>query len=55
MLVDGRNRRAACRIAGVEPAVRPLNGEDPTALVLSANIHRRHLTKGAAARWRPRR
>jgi hypothetical protein len=32
-----------------EPAVRQLNGEDPTAFVLSANIHRRHMTKGQRA------
>jgi hypothetical protein len=49
MLVDGRNRRAACQLAGVEPAVRRLNGEDPTAYVMSANIHRRHMTKGQRA------
>ena len=49
MLVDGRNRRAACDIAGVNPTIRELNGEDPTAFVLSANIHRRHMTKGQRA------
>lgn len=43
-LVDGRNRRAACKIAGVVPPVRELGeGEDPTAYVISANIHRRHM------------
>ncbi len=26
-----------------------LDGEDPTAYVLSANIHRRHMTKGQRA------
>jgi hypothetical protein len=31
------------------PEVRQLNGEDPTAFVLSANVHRRHLTKGQRA------
>ena len=46
MLIDGRNQRAACKIAGVEPTTRELEGEDPTAFVLSANIHRRHITKG---------
>lgn len=49
MLVDGRNRRAACELAGIEPETRALNGEDPTAFVLSANIHRRHMTKGQRA------
>ena len=49
MLIDGRNRRTACKIAGVEPTSRDLNGEDPTAFVLSANIHRRHMTKGQRA------
>ena len=29
--------------------VRHLDGEDPTAFVLSANIHRRHMTKGQRA------
>ena len=32
--------KAACKIAGVEPSTRVLNDEDPTAFVLSANIHR---------------
>ena len=31
------------------PTTRGLNGEDPTAFVLSANIHRRHMTKGQRA------
>ncbi len=43
------NRREACKIAGVVPETRVLNGEDPTAYVLSANIHRRHMTKGQRA------
>jgi ParB-like nuclease domain len=49
VLVDGRNRRAACELAKVEPEVRHLNGEDPNAYVLSANVHRRHMTKGQRA------
>lgn len=49
MLVDGRNRLAACKIAGVEPDITKLNGEDPTAYVLSSNILRRHMTKGQQA------
>lgn len=48
-LIDGRNRLAACAMAGVEPRTVELNGQDPTAYVLSTNIARRHLTKGQRA------
>lgn len=48
MLIDGRNRLAACVKAKVEPTVRYL-ADDPTAYVLSANINRRHMTKGQRA------
>lgn len=47
-LVDGRNRLAACRLANIVPHYRILES-DPTAYVLSANVHRRHLTKGQQA------
>lgn len=49
MLVDGRNRREACRIAEVSPTTRHLNGEDPTAFVVSANLRRRNLTQSQKA------
>jgi hypothetical protein len=49
MLVDGRNRREACRLAGYRPEVRLLNGEDPNAYVRSANLHRRNLTPAQRA------
>lgn len=49
VLVDGRNRREACRLAEVAPSTRQLNGEDPVAFILSSNIHRRHMTKGQRA------
>lgn len=43
-ILDGRNRAAACKIAGIEPKTREFpNGHDPVAFVLSANLHRRHL------------
>lgn len=48
MLIDGRNRLAACRLAKINPHYRVLDS-DPTAYVLSANVHRRHLTKGQQA------
>jgi ParB-like chromosome segregation protein Spo0J len=43
-ILDGRNRERACRAAGVEPHYEPFRGDDPLAFVISANIHRRHLT-----------
>ena len=49
-LIDGRNRLAACRMAGVEPLYASLNGHDPVAYILSANVARRNLTKGQRAR-----
>ncbi len=49
-LVDGRNRLAGCRIAGVEPTYTTLPpGTDPVAYILSANVARRNLTKGQRA------
>ncbi len=46
--MDGRNRLAACKLANITPHTRILES-DPTAYVLSANVHRRHLTKGQQA------
>lgn len=51
LILDGRNRYAACQIAGVEPWIEVLDPDDPVAFVLSENAHRRHLpaTQLAAA------
>jgi ParB-like nuclease domain len=49
LLVDGRNRREACRRVGVIPDYIRLDGHDPVAYILSANINRRHMTKGQRA------
>lgn len=52
MLIDGRNRREACRRAKVQPGpdqLVGLNGADPVSYVLSANVHRRHLNAGQKA------
>jgi hypothetical protein len=49
LLIDGRNRLAACKLAGVEPRFEALNGRDPRALIASANLKHRHLTKGQLA------
>jgi hypothetical protein len=45
-IIDGRNRALACEKAGVEPQYRPFQGEpkDVVPFIISANIHRRHLT-----------
>lgn len=49
-VIDGRNRREACRIAGVvQPATLMLNGEDQDAYIADANLERRDLTKGQKA------
>ena len=49
LLIDGRNRLAACKIAGVKPEYSKLNGHDPVAFIMSSNIARRHMTKGQQA------
>jgi hypothetical protein len=50
ILVDGRNRLRACEIAGVEPTYRRLDqGADLVGFIMSANISRRHMTKGQNA------
>jgi hypothetical protein len=48
-IVDGRNRNAACKIAGVEPTFDKLNGRDPLDYIVSVNLARRNLTKGQQA------
>lgn len=45
-LIDGRNRREACKRLGLHPEVVELNGVDPVAYIVSTNINRRHLSKG---------
>lgn len=46
-VLDGRNRQAACVIAGVEPVYEPFVGTESEKLqfVISTNLHRRHLTE----------
>ncbi|MCZ0974383.1 plasmid replication/partition related protein [Streptomyces noursei] len=48
-VIDGRNRLKACEIAGVEPSYTTYEGDDPDGYALSANVHRRNLTKGQIA------
>ena len=54
MILDGRNRHAACLLAGVTPVTEQFNGDDDDALafVQSENNARRHQSKGSlAASW----
>ena len=48
-VLDGRNRLAACEIAGVTAETVTYEGDDLAAFVLSANVARRHLTTGQQA------
>jgi N6-adenosine-specific RNA methylase IME4 len=53
-ILDGRNRSAACQIAGIEPEIKEFRGtaEEAFRHVWSLNFHRRHMTqsqKGACA------
>ena len=45
----GRNRLAACNLAGVTPTFDYYTGEDPVGYVLFLNNQRRHMTKGQLA------
>ena len=52
ILVDGRNRVWACEIAGVDltcEALPEMTDEEILDYVVSANLHRRHLTAGQKA------
>lgn len=49
VLLDGRNRLAACKLAGVQPKTRTYTGDDPVGFVWTENYHRRHLTAGQKA------
>ncbi len=49
VLIDGRNRLAACEMAKVDPEFVEMNGADPVQFILSANLNRRHMSKGQRA------
>lgn len=49
-LIDGRNRLAACKVAGVKPRFETLGAnQNPVAYILATNVRRRHLSKGQRA------
>jgi hypothetical protein len=49
MILDGRNRYAACKMAGFEPKTQTYTGDEPTAFAVSMNDKRRHMTAGVRA------
>ena len=49
MILDGGNRYRACLEAGVQPSFQEFAGGNVASYVLSANLHRRHLTAGQRA------
>lgn len=50
MGLDGRNRLAACELIGFDPVFEELPDDiEPIAYVLSLNVNRRHMSKGALA------
>jgi hypothetical protein len=48
-ILDGRNRYKASLHAGAAPQFVEYTGDDPLGFVLSANLHRRHLTEAQRA------
>lgn len=49
MILDGGNRYRACIEAGVKPTFTKFSGGNIVSFVLSANMHRRHLSAGQQA------
>lgn len=48
-VLDGRHRDRACEEAGVEARYESYRGDAPAMFVVSANLHRRHLTASQRA------
>lgn len=48
-ILDGMNRYRACLEVGIKPSFMKYSGDSIATYVLSANLHRRHLTPGQQA------
>jgi ParB-like chromosome segregation protein Spo0J len=48
-VLDGRNRFAACELAGIEPRFETYEGDDPDGYALAVNGQRREMNKGQKA------
>jgi len=49
LILDGRNRYAACQQIGIDPLVVVYDGEDLAEYVIDCNSSRRHMSTGARA------
>lgn len=49
MILDGGNRYRACLEAGIDPVFAQFEGGNIVSFVLSANLHRRHMSAGQQA------
>lgn len=49
LILDGRNRYAACQQIGVEPTTTIYDGDDLAEFVIDCNSSRRHMSTGARA------
>lgn len=49
LILDGRNRAAACALAGVTPTTIVYEGDDLAEYVIDCNSSRRHMSTGARA------
>jgi hypothetical protein len=49
LIIDGRNRAAACEKAGVKPATEVYRNDDIAEYIIDCNSSRRHMSTGARA------
>jgi hypothetical protein len=49
LILDGRNRAAACKVLGIEPKTREFSGNNPLDYVISQNLRRRQSSKSQLA------